>query len=873
MANHAEEICDGGVDSFLTPHRGTAVKVKAARGNAANCAIAIGTIAAVSLLAFQASAQQTSPQQPQSLQKPTPEQIEQALQKLTPAQADMVRPLLQQALPTQGGQIRGFVAASFPGNPKLRDVALPGAKVFVKKEDGEPDQDSVTSTNGIGRFSINQRPPGTYNVCASLTGFTTKCASITVGNQNVFLSQNLSLKPIGASLRGCVTLKDGTPAVRTAASVYQTAASAEVSAVNDAGKIVAGPVPVNSAGCYVLPGVPEIQFSSVAVRYEDARQAVPADTLASLNGPIVNVLLPNAPPAITAFTSALDGKDVSHAPMGATVTVKVDATSPENYPLHYKWADGAGAVLPGDQASLQWPLPNTNSLNLLFVEVSDGHGGVARASLPVSTGPASTAEQNQRQTAPAGVPRRFNPITPLIRFPHPGAYQFIDPALFMNVSDCGGDLSICAQSYYQSLGVLDAAGNPRGPYQNFRTWKSSWGFSDNPTKPVANETRAVFYNNADLQFGRDMHCLTSLRADPLETYVRSITNVCYVANFSDFTEQPGGDPQTSVVNAETNTNPIAVVAMINLTWQRPLRREDRVPRPITWENVPLVSFVVFAPPPPCLIINGCKPSNLGQPDDFVPSLFAVLDSDGPKAVPGVCIACHGGTYDHASNSTPHARFLPFDTSSYRYDHVNTAFSPSSQSEAFRQLNVIVRDSSTQGQSGRVDTRNDTIPTSQSIRDLINGWYPCGVDTPNCTFNDAFIPTGTCNDTVPPALPTPATCGWTTAFANSNPTGAQLYQQIPRVYCRTCHLANADAFNWQNFVAFEQKVQETVTDPNSPNQKISRLCEFIDNYYMPLAQVPYDDFWGSTAAQTALTTLLQDAGAGSSSVPCPPLTPP
>jgi len=336
------------------------------------------------------------------------------------------------------------------------------------------------------------------------------------------------------------------------------------------------------------------------------------------------------------------------------------------------------------------------------------------------------------------------------------------------------------------------------------------------------------------------------------------------------------------------TNPIAVVAMINVTLQTPLGEGG--PRPISWENVPLVSFVVFTAATVCTTNKfGTHCHKDPKLDDFVPSLFAVLDSDGPKAVPGVCIACHGGTYDNASNTTAHARFLPFDTPSYLYDQVNAAFSATSQSEAFRKLNVIVRNASTEGTGVRPPegkgprhdvVQNDTMPTSQTIRDLIAGWYSwCGgVDRTafggsECYIDDVFhlfIPTGTCNDTVPP---TPATCGWTTAFANSNPTGAQLYQQIPRVYCRTCHLAHADAFNWQNFVAFEQEVQETVTDPNPPNQKISRLCEFIDNYYMPLAQVPYDDFWGSTAAQTALTTLLQDAGAGSSSVPCPPLTPP
>ena len=89
-------------------------------------------VIAVSSLGLHASAQQTTPQQPQAPQNLTPEQEqtlkspsqqmqalqEQALQKLTPAQSAMVRPLLLQAKPpAPGGDIRGFVEASLPGNP------------------------------------------------------------------------------------------------------------------------------------------------------------------------------------------------------------------------------------------------------------------------------------------------------------------------------------------------------------------------------------------------------------------------------------------------------------------------------------------------------------------------------------------------------------------------------------------------------------------------------------------------------------------------------------------------------------------------------------------------------------------------------------
>src|ERR1017187_9891037 len=100
-------------------------------------------------------------------------------------------------------------------------------------------------------------------------------------------------------------------------------------------------------------------------------------------------------------------------------------------------------------------------------------------------------------------------------------------------------------------------------------------------------------------------------------------NVCYVANYSDGSLAAGGDPQTSIRNAENNTNPIAVVAMVGLNFPPNLTSP-------TWINDPSVEFIVFTPP------------TTGDPiDDFVPNTQALLDSEGAKAVPGVCIACHG----------------------------------------------------------------------------------------------------------------------------------------------------------------------------------------------------------------------------------------
>jgi hypothetical protein len=179
------------------------------------------------------------------------------------------------------------------------------------------------------------------------------------------------------------------------------------------------------------------------------------------------------------------------------------------------------------------------------------------------------------------------------------------------------------------------------------------------------------------------------------------------------------------------------------------------------------------------------------------------------------MSCHGGTYtNHDVNG---ARFLPFDTPSFLYDGANLPFSLDVQSEAFRTLNQIVRNTDTEGQAGFATGNTNTF-TSQTVRDLIAGWHSWygGVDKPGCRIDDAnhpFIPTGNCSSTN-----SPATCGW-----GANGLFALAYQEIPRVNCRMCHIANSDRFNWQNF--------------NNVNTFASLICSVLNNSFMRLPRFP------------------------------------
>ena len=73
------------------------------------------------------------------------------------------------------------------------------------------------------------------------------------------------------------------------------------------------------------------------------------------------------------------------------------------------------------------------------------------------------------------------------------------------------------------------------------------------------------------------------------------------------------------------------------------------------------------------------------------------------------MACHGGTYNVATNSVTGASFLPFDPFNFRYPR-NSSLTFDAQQESMRQLNTLVL---------------ATNP-NQPIIDLINGLYPNGI---------------------------------------------------------------------------------------------------------------------------------------------------
>jgi hypothetical protein len=395
---------------------------------------------------------------------------------------------------------------------------------------------------------------------------------------------------------------------------------------------------------------------------------------------------------------------------------------------------------------------------------------------------------------------------------------FIDPTVRMNGA-CTNETTCEAEAtnYYKAIGALDASGNPTQT-GTLAGWKSTYGFSADPTHPVSGEIRAVYYNNGDLQFGRDMHCLSSGGNTP------SLV-ACYVSNYagplrsisntaSTFPQNTVSSPQTAISNAHFNNGRIATVAMVYTS-------SPQVPQ----ANV---QFWVF------------DKSLNGNVNDGPLLNFAILDTQktqdptgqGRKAAPGTCLACHGGTYNKTSHLVVNASFLPFDTPTFIFgspsnDIFNIFISEFAQREVFRQLNQLVY---------------SATYSEPTIFSLITGWYSwCGgFNGDGCFIDDVrhpYYPSATCpgnaND------PTTASCGWP-----QTQSAQAFYQSVPRVYCRGCHIAQADVFNMEYFLGWTgaaATIHSIVLVGSSPQ--------------MPFGEVPYNAFSQNPNAVSALAAFL------------------
>ncbi len=209
----------------------------------------------------------------------------------------------------------------------------------------------------------------------------------------------------------------------------------------------------------------------------------------------------------------------------------------------------------------------------------------------------------------------------------------------------------------------------------------------------------------------------------------------------------------------------------------------------------------------------------GEPEDERQS-HAVLDEfvDGPrKFVPYVCLNCHGGSYPSNLNESQPASidlgasFLPFDILSLRFPGYCR-----DQNDVTCQLQRTVPSTQEMGLLKELNSMVLTTQPQTGISQLINaGWYSPGITaTLSVTQNYDYIPE---------------------SWRECGNLHKQIYLEVIRPSCRTCHVASRN--------------NDIVTDYGAFDSKRGKIRTYVYGRpdfrpRMPHSLVPYRNFHAS-----------------------------
>lgn len=402
-----------------------------------------------------------------------------------------------------------------------------------------------------------------------------------------------------------------------------------------------------------------------------------------------------------------------------------------------------------------------------------------------------------------------------------------------------------AKAYYENIDPIGSAGSRAD--QTLNKWLDANCFKSGAANYGA-DTHAVYTNNFDLGFGRDMYFVT-----------------CTQANLS-----PGrsiGDSASVVINypslesAVLKQNVIIAVAMSHNAWSKSGSATQR-----------FTKFFVFAP------------------DDRDGDLYLVrsanFDRRGQRYVPGACTVCHGGSVNAqtvvtGAAATPNspaivagdvnAAFMPWDEGSLLFSDTDPAYTgvlipKTGYTEADQKAAIYALNQHAYATYANSDPAN--ADRFAAPRELIKKWYGglagaepgpgvyyTDIKFQRQSFDDRDFPTAQAKDTGGNAI---AGTSWDEENQQNND---DLYHTVFAHECRACHTqldSSVDPTGAARFTTYGDFrslfAAASGTPPNGP-KSIEMLA--LRELEMPLARLTADRLWvdynGGTSAATRLAT--------------------
>lgn len=286
--------------------------------------------------------------------------------------------------------------------------------------------------------------------------------------------------------------------------------------------------------------------------------------------------------------------------------------------------------------------------------------------------------------------------------------------------------------------------------------------------------------------------------------------------------------------------------------------------------------IEYSPPPGVPVTANCgncyaKFSNFNATTGQR-QLAANLDGRGEKAMPGICISCHGGRADPlkydgtfprsvtsfpgASDTTAlagdvQAHLQPLDVGSFDFS-TTPGYTRADQEANLKTINQLVLCSyplPTGTTSADPDDACRPVAGPNSWQgtaaEMIKSWYgDTGSGLQNSTFSDTYIPQTDGYG-----------AGWTTTTGQT-----ALYQNVIAKSCRVCHAlrgtANMDEINFRSFCVDDGTGACNTTYPGyffiGYADRVK--AHVIDRGNMPLGKIIYERFWDSTQPDTLATFL-------------------